>query len=385
MYTEGDVFSSRGFVETPGAYRVGIDFDGRTGMDHPYRWGFGAPLAPGESRVVTGAIKLTSAQSQRFWAGLVQERVAWLEDRIGTQAIAVTNVATGAPRLDYVAFALTRENARAVLNFSCAVTNASNETLTTQGPNPGFVYDEEKTFTADYPAIAGACRVGVDCDGREGIDHPYRWGFGAPLAPGESRAITGKILLARTGARNFWAGLVQEQVAWLQDRAGITPIAIDPLPAGAPKILSVALTPSTMIAGQVLQVSVTVRNDSNEILSTQDPAPGLGYDEGETFQSRGFDDVRGAYRVGIDFDGRIGIDHPYRWGLGAPLAPGETRVITGAIKLTRAETRNFWAGLGARTNRVATRSRGHAIDPSERGGCAAHRRRRVFAGDSCAG
>ena len=61
-----------------------------TGVDHPYRWGLGAPLAPGEARTITGAIRMKNAQSKKFWVGLVQEYVAWLQDRQGKQTIVVT-------------------------------------------------------------------------------------------------------------------------------------------------------------------------------------------------------------------------------------------------------------------------------------------------------
>jgi hypothetical protein len=90
QYEEGETFYSRGFPDTQGAFRVGVDFDRRTGIDHPYRWGLGAPLAPGQSTTITGTIRLKNPQSQNYWAGLVQERVAWIVDRQGTQGITVS-------------------------------------------------------------------------------------------------------------------------------------------------------------------------------------------------------------------------------------------------------------------------------------------------------
>ncbi|MEW5718016.1 MAG: hypothetical protein AB1817_05285, partial [Chloroflexota bacterium] len=96
----------------------------------------------------------------------------------------------------------------------------------------------------------------------------------------------------------------------------------DVSPTAAPQITSVMFSPAAINSGDLLNVTITVRNDSTETLATQDPAPGFIYDEGDTFYTRGFPDVANAFRVGVDFDGRAGIDHPYRWGLGAPLAPG---------------------------------------------------------------
>ncbi|MCX7839194.1 MAG: hypothetical protein N2559_07020, partial [Anaerolineae bacterium] len=117
-----------------------------------------------------------------------------------------------------------------------------------------------------------------------------------------------------------------------------------PIPATS-GIVQVVFSPTSVIAGNLLQVSITVRNVGTTTLPTQGPDPGFIYEEGDTFRSRGFSEIGGNYRVGVDFDNRTGIDHPYRWGFGAPLAPGETRTITGAIRLKTPQARNYWAGL----------------------------------------
>ena len=36
------------------------------------------------------------------------------------------------------------------------------------------------------------------------------------------------------------------------------------------------------------------------------------------------------YRVCLDFNGNTGVVNPYRWGIGAPLGPGEQRTVVGA-------------------------------------------------------
>ena len=79
------------------------------------------------------------------------------------------------------------------------------------------------------------------------------------------------------------------------------------------EIVAVSLAPTSLNAGDLLKVSITVRNNSSAPLVTQGPEPGFVYEEGETFYTRGHPDIRGAIRVGIDFDGRTGVDHPYRW------------------------------------------------------------------------
>ncbi len=341
VYDEGDTFRSRGFTETNGNVRVGIDFDGRTGIDHPYRWGLGAPLAPGETRTVTGAIRLQSARTVPFWCGLVREQVAWLQDGQGKQTITVKPA--GSLTITDVSWAPTTISAGGLLNLSITVRNDSTETIPTQEPNPGFVYEESDTFRSrGFTEIAGNARVGIDFDGRTGIDHPYRWGLGAPLAPGETRTVTGAIRLRTLRTIQYWTGLVREMVAWVEDRQGTQAIIVN---TGTIQVTDATFMPTVISAGKVLNASVTVHNNSLETLHTQTPDPGFVYDEDDTFRSRGFTETSDAFRIGIDFDGRAGIDHPYRWGLGAPLAPGETRTITGAIRLNTARTIQYWAGL----------------------------------------
>ena len=411
-------------------------------------WGLGSPLAPGETRTITGAIRMKNIQAKKYWVGLVHEQIAWLQDLQGTQTIAVvlagtatpptatalpktatpTQTATGVSRtatptppvatatvtppnsgkLQIIAVTLAPTSLKGgeLLNVSITVKNNSSTQLASQDPPPGLIYEEGETFyTRGFPDVYGAFRVGIEFDGRAGVDHPYRWGLGAPLAPGETRTITGAIRLRSAQSKNYWAGLVHERVAWLQDREGtqlvsvvvpgtvtpptataapktatatppvptatalpksVTPTATatavpktatatPPIPTatatatptnvGKPQIVAVTLAPTSLKSGELLNVSITVKNNSGTTLVSQDPPPGLVYEEGETFYTRGFPDVRGAIRVGIEFDGRTGIDHPYRWGLGAPLAPGETRTITGAIRMKQGQARSYWAGL----------------------------------------
>jgi hypothetical protein len=345
VYEEGDTFYTRGFAETRDSFRVGVDFDGRAAqsVDHPYRWGLGAPLAPGQSATIAGAIRLRTARAIKYWAGLVREQIAWLQDFQGTQTITVNPV--GAVTITNATLAPTTLNTGGLLSVSITVRNDSTETLQTQGPDPGFIYEEWDTFRSrGFTETRDSVRVGIDFEGRaaQSVDHPFRWGLGAPLAPGQTTTITGAIRLRTTRAIKYWAGLVREMVAWLQDHQGDQTIAVKP---GIITIISASLMPTAISAGNLLNVSMTVRNDSGETLPTQGPNPGFVYHEGDTFRSRGFTETLDSFRVGVDFDGRTGVDHPYRWGLGAPLAPGETRTITGALRLQTARAINYWCGL----------------------------------------
>lgn len=338
-YVEGDTFATRGFPSVKDAVRVGVEFDGNKGIDHPYRWGLGSPLGPGESRTITGAIKLKTIQARNYWAGLVQEQIAWLSDGAGAQLISVTSGLV----VEKVEFTPTSLNAGQVLNVSITVRNDGETEMPTQGPNPGFVYEEGDTFASrGFPASASNFRVGIEFDNNSGLDHPYRWGFGAPLGPGEVRTITGGIHLFRAQTQKYWGGLVQEYVAWIQDKVGVASVTVAPVSA---EITNVTLSPTTLPSGQYLVVGITVKNSGGGSVLTQGPEPGFIYNEGDTFESRGFASETGKFRVGIEFDNRVGIDHPYRWGLGTPLGPGETRTITGMIRLQKVQTQNYWAGL----------------------------------------
>jgi hypothetical protein len=151
--------------------------------------------------------------------------------------------------------------------------------------------------------------------------------------------------LRNTQFVDYWAGLVREQIAWLQDHKGVQRVTVR-APAGAlPQIVAVTFAPTMLQSGDLLHVSITVTNNSNGPLETQGPEPGFVYEEGDTFYSRGFRDEIYMYRVGVEFGNRTGIDHPYRWGLGAPLLPGRTVTVTGAIRLKTVQAINYWVGL----------------------------------------
>ncbi len=353
VYNEGDTFRTRGFPEVTNAFRLGVDFDGRTGIDHPYRWGLGTSLAPGQSANVTGAIRLTTARARNYWAGLVQEWVAWQQDNVGKQLITVNSMTPPGtqPVITNVTFTPTTLDSGALLNVSISVRNDSRATLPTQGPDPGFIYNEGEDFRSrGYAEQNGAVRVGVDFAGRNGIDHPYRWGLGAALASGQATVVSGQIRLNTAQARNYWAGLVREQVAWLQDNQGTQLITVTgspplPSPTGQVAITSVTFSPTRLAKGQLLQVHVTVENGTNAPLITQGPEPGFIYNEGDNFLTKNNPPIGGAFRIAVDFDGRTGVHHPYRWGLGTTLQPGQSVTVDGFIRLNRVQTINFWVGL----------------------------------------
>lgn len=160
-----------------------------------------------------------------------------------------------------------------------------------------------------------------------------------------------------------------------------------------PSLVSVSLTgpdaskPGQVPSGGLLKVSFTIKNSGSTTLSTQEPQATLSpdgaryndassgtddsyvYDEGECFigDSTGsygaFPKESSSFRlalgpknladVSLSCAGAVGSDatgyYPWRWGLNGPLAPGETRTVTGYIRMrnpgTTSRTITLQAGL----------------------------------------
>jgi uncharacterized protein (DUF362 family) len=158
-----------------------------------------------------------------------------------------------------------------VLTVQFTLRNDSPQTIVTQEPAPGFIYDEGTSFVANYPAIAGMYRVGVDFDGRSGMDHPYRWGLGGPLAPGETRIINGGIRLKNARNIGYWGGLVQEYVSWMQDRVGVQPIVVtnpnpSPQPVNGSRVVHIHSEAATSWNGQWNYQDYVAQNVVNDMV-----------------------------------------------------------------------------------------------------------------------
>ncbi len=108
------------------------------------------------------------------------------------------------------------------------VRNAGPVTLRTQGPEPGFTYTTNETFSSvqggAFAERAGLWRVGVDWDANSGGGprrYPFRWGFGHDLAPGEETTVEGFIqILEHQSEMSFFAGLIQEGIGFPVDQVG---------------------------------------------------------------------------------------------------------------------------------------------------------------------
>lgn len=92
-YTTSQTYSSIGIDDQAGLWRVGLDWNNNRGdgpLRYPFRWGFGKPLLPGETVVVTGRVRiLKEEQFMTFYAGLLQEGVQIINDRVGATEVEV--------------------------------------------------------------------------------------------------------------------------------------------------------------------------------------------------------------------------------------------------------------------------------------------------------
>jgi hypothetical protein len=116
--------------------------------------------------------------------------------------------------------------------------------------------------------------------------------------------------------------------------------------------------------GQTLAFTLTVENFGSVPIRTQGPSSGEHYRSDENFNTKGFFESAGVWRVGIDYEGNPSYAYPYRWAIGNLdelekrvinnnaeyyLLPGQRAVITGSIQLVDVpgdkDSVNFWAGL----------------------------------------
>jgi len=111
------------------------------------------------------------------------------------------------------------------------------------------------------------------------------------------------------------------------------------------QLVSLQLSPTTILGNQVLKVSATIKNTGTKLIETQDPAPGYTYEEGQNYLGQGFPKVSNKFRLTLDFGSSDGNPYPYRWGFGQNLNPGELVTITGYVRLKTKQVVNFYGGV----------------------------------------
>jgi hypothetical protein len=109
-YLDSENFNTKGVLESSGAWRIGIDYEGNPSYPYPYRWAIGNVdeleqriinnnveyfLPPGQRAVVVGSIQITEPISNKdrvnFWAGLIHEdvRIDVFNDHVDPQPIVI--------------------------------------------------------------------------------------------------------------------------------------------------------------------------------------------------------------------------------------------------------------------------------------------------------
>ncbi len=172
--------------------------------------------------------------------------LAETEDELGqrvevTTQLAITN--GGLPRAEIVradvAWSSNSVVIGGVLSFTLVVENYGTAPLRTTGPEPGFQYESMSINANALGAYeeSGAWRIGLMCQTCK-TDYPWRWAIGKRedltlipdsnnrpqyyLMPGEKSVVTGSIVLDEVvpslNPQYFWAGLIQENVAVVNNR-----------------------------------------------------------------------------------------------------------------------------------------------------------------------
>ena len=131
------------------------------------------------------------------------------------------------------------------------------------------------------------------------------------------------------------------------------------LPMGYIQNGEVTYNTSVITLGQSLCFTLTVENDSRTPLRTTGPWPGTTYHSDENFNTLGWSEESGVFRVGLDFENSL-RNYPYRWGIGRPgvdlvqegrywyLPPHHTAVVTGCLQVDALPPNSplyYWTGL----------------------------------------
>ena len=105
-----------------------------------------------------------------------------------------------------------------LIEVRATIVQDGREALISQGPEPGFIYEEGEDFDiVGHGKIEGRFRLAVDLIGEDGVRNPYRWGFGAAVESGEEREVVGYIRARDMGTKRLTASIVQEFVRYYDD------------------------------------------------------------------------------------------------------------------------------------------------------------------------
>ncbi|MGB5933707.1 MAG: gliding motility-associated C-terminal domain-containing protein [Anaerolineae bacterium] len=142
------------------------------------------------------------------------------------------------------------------------------------------------------------------------------------------------------------------------------PLAIEEGGIPLAEVKFVEFWPTIVPLGGTLYFRATVENVGAVPIRTEGPPPATTYLATQNFNTLGYHESDGSFRVGVDFEGNsFGRRYPYRWQLGDDaeleariidgqrhlyLLPGQRVTVTGGIIIDEPPPRtgpHFWVGL----------------------------------------
>jgi hypothetical protein len=140
-----------------------------------------------------------------------------------------------------------------------------------------------------------------------------------------------------------------------EDRVATWPVVVtvDVPNNQMPHLVSASFSPTTVKVGELLKVTMTVRNNLPVPAGlTVTPRQPFTYDEKQAWYEMGYKETKGCLNLRVSTDFFVGGHHPGSWtwmfGFDNPvLKPGETTTVTGYIRLQTPGTHVFRIGLVA--------------------------------------
>ncbi|HHE72118.1 MAG TPA: hypothetical protein ENL34_07570 [Chloroflexi bacterium] len=143
----------------------------------------------------------------------------------------------------------------------------------------------------------------------------------------------------------------------------VTSTTLELVNAGMPRAYivngEVEYSATSLVLSDTLCFTLTVENDSETYIRTTGPWPGTTYRSDQNFNTLGWSEESGVFRVGMDFDTSL-RNYPFRWGIGRPndnlvlidgywyLPPRARSLVTGCVQIVEVPVRNplyYWMGL----------------------------------------
>lgn len=159
----------------------------------------------------------------------------------------------------------------------------------------------------------------------------------------------------------------EEKTLTIQDggvpRATISNSGVEWAPKALPA-LKVDQASLLVPLGNTVTFTVTVANVGPVPVRTKGPEPGTIFTTSENFNSKGFYEEPGVWRVGVDYEGNsAGRSYPFRWQIGSSaelkhvtqdgkeylyLMPGQRVTVSGSVRIVDKPPRinvYYWVGL----------------------------------------